>query len=87
MLTTKLTAIALLAALIMSPNTFAQQAGAREGQPATRPSRGMRGGLGGPRIVSPEVSADRHITFRFLAPTPPASASRAATSRASAAAI
>jgi enterochelin esterase family protein len=58
--------VALVAALVLSPMCFGQQAG-REGQPSTRPARGMRGGQGGPRIVSPEVSADRHVTFRFMA--------------------
>ena len=27
-----------------------------------------RGGRGGPAVVSPEVSADGHVTFRVLAP-------------------
>jgi enterochelin esterase family protein len=34
-----------------------------EAQPAAAPGRGR-----GPQVVSPEVSADRHITFRILAP-------------------
>ena len=37
--------------------------------PAAPPAGGARGGgRGGPAIVSPEVGADRTITFRFLAP-------------------
>jgi enterochelin esterase family protein len=57
--------VALVAGLVLSATCFGQQAG-REG-PSTRPARG-RGGQAGPRVVSPEVSADRHVTFRFLAP-------------------
>ena len=49
---------ALLAALMFVPPAFAQ--------PAARPGRGT--GPQGPQVVSPEVSADRHITFRILAP-------------------
>jgi enterochelin esterase family protein len=41
---------------------------AAQGPPAA-PVAGARGGRGGPAIVSPEVGADRSITFRFLAPT------------------
>src|SRR5262245_11182555 len=39
--------------------------------PASQPGRGQRGGRGGPQgpqVVSPEVSSDRHVTFRLLAP-------------------
>jgi len=53
---------------------FAQQAapptvgGTAAGQPATRPAaRGPRGPQG-PAVISPELAADRHITFRILAP-------------------
>ena len=35
-------------------------------QPAAQPPRGR--GPQGPQVVSPEVSADRHVTFRILAP-------------------
>ena len=37
---------------------------------AQPPARGGRGGRGpqGPQVVSPEVTADRHIVFRILAP-------------------
>ena len=35
--------------------------------PATQQGRG-RGGPQGPQVVSPEVSSDRHVTFRLLAP-------------------
>jgi enterochelin esterase-like enzyme len=38
---------------------------AASGQPAERP---RMGGPTGPRVVSPEVAADRHVTFRILAP-------------------
>ncbi len=37
---------------------------AEERPPARRPFRGF----GGPRVVSPEVAADRQVTFRILAP-------------------
>lgn len=36
------------------------------GQPAPQPSRGR--GPQGPQVVSPEVAADRQVTFRILAP-------------------
>ena len=37
--------------------------------PATPPAGAARGGgRGGPAVVSPDVGADRTITFRFLAP-------------------
>jgi enterochelin esterase-like enzyme len=38
--------------------------------PPSQPGRGQRGGRGpqGPQITSPEVSSDRHVTFRLLAP-------------------
>ena len=49
---------ALLAAMIFIPSALAQ--------PAAQPPRGR--GPQGPQVVSPEVSADRHITFRILAP-------------------
>ena len=35
-------------------------------QPAAAPARGR--GPQGPQVVSPEVSADRHVTFRIFAP-------------------
>ena len=48
---------ALLAAMIFIRSALAQ--------PAAQPPRG--GGPQGPPVVSPEVSADRHVTFRILA--------------------
>ena len=40
--------------------------------PASSPAQGRQGGRGGqpqrPRVVSPEVASDRHITFRVYAP-------------------
>jgi enterochelin esterase family protein len=65
----KFTRAALLAALLLTSVCSAQQAG-REGAPTTRPG-GMRGGRGGPRIVSPQISPDRHVTFRFTDPDAP----------------
>jgi enterochelin esterase family protein len=47
-------AAGLLIAAITSPNLVAQE--------------GRRGGTPAPRFVSPEVSADRHITLRIFAP-------------------
>ena len=39
------------------------------GQATTQPANRERGGRGnGPRVVSPEVNADRHVVFRILAP-------------------
>jgi enterochelin esterase-like enzyme len=52
-----LTAVALAASALHSL-TFAQ--------PTNRPGRGF--GQMGPQVVSPEVSSDRKITFRILAP-------------------
>src|SRR5712692_6084853 len=49
---------ALLAAMILIPSALAQ--------PAAQPPRGR--GPQGPQVISPEVSADRRITFRILAP-------------------
>src|SRR5260370_32055927 len=49
---------ALLAAMIFIPSALAQ--------PAARPPRDR--GPQGPQVASPEVSADRHVTFRILAP-------------------
>src|SRR5713226_6510582 len=49
---------ALLAAMIFIPSALAQ--------PAAQPPRGR--GPQGPQVVSPEVSADRRVTFRILAP-------------------
>lgn len=60
----------LLASLLAQPAT-AQQDARRGDAPATQPTRGNRGGRGGPQgpvVISPQVSADRHVTFRLLAP-------------------
>src|SRR3954468_11962311 len=35
---------------------------------AQTPRPAERGRAGGPQIISPEVSADRHVTFRIVAP-------------------
>src|SRR5438477_12115628 len=48
--------VALLALFALPQSTH--------GQAAARPARGPQG----PQVVSPEVSSDRHITFRILAP-------------------
>jgi hypothetical protein len=53
-----LTAVALAASALHSL-TFAQ--------PTNRPGRGF--GPMGPQVVSPEVTSDRKITFRILAPS------------------
>lgn len=56
--TTVLMAVAVLSAFAIPC------AAAEERAPARARSRGF----GGPRVVSPEVSADRQVTFRILAP-------------------
>ena len=61
---TGIVAAIVLAVLVLVPTVFGQAA-------ATPPAeRGMRAGRGpqGQALVSPEVQADRHITFRILAP-------------------
>jgi enterochelin esterase-like enzyme len=52
----------LLATAVLIAPALASQTSA---QPAARPGRGF--GSQGPRVVSPEVSPDRKITFRILA--------------------
>jgi enterochelin esterase family protein len=56
-------AAAVLAALTLSPLVSAQQGGT----PPAQPGRGGRGPQA-PAVVSPEVSADRRVTFRIYAP-------------------
>jgi len=58
--TITLTVAAILAAFGPTPPLLAQSTNL----PARQPGRGPQG----PQVVSPEVSADRHITFRILAP-------------------
>jgi enterochelin esterase-like enzyme len=41
---------------------------AAQAPPATQAGRGGRGGTPQPAVTSPEVTADRHITFRIYAP-------------------
>lgn len=53
--TTALIAIALSELMVLNPSGLAQ--------PAAAPQRTR-----GPQVTSPEVSSDRHITFRILAP-------------------
>ncbi len=67
------TAASAMLVIFFTPFAFAQQAappaagGTAAGQPATRPAaRAAR--PQGPAVVSPELAADRHITFRILAP-------------------
>jgi enterochelin esterase-like enzyme len=55
--------LALTAGVILAVFSFASSIFA---QPAAAPARGR--GQQGPQVVSPEISADRHITFRILAP-------------------
>jgi enterochelin esterase-like enzyme len=49
---------------------FAASLALAQQPPASQPGRGQRGGRGpqGPQVTSPEVSSDRHVTFRLLAP-------------------
>ncbi|HEX4795383.1 MAG TPA: alpha/beta hydrolase-fold protein [Humisphaera sp.] len=57
---------AVMAIALILPNAFAQQPAT---QPTTQPGRGGRGrGPQGPVVISPQVSEDRHVTFRILAP-------------------
>lgn len=55
-------ALALIAAVAFVSATPSAQA------PASQRGAAGRGGRGGPAVVSPEVGADRTITFRYLAP-------------------
>jgi enterochelin esterase-like enzyme len=58
-----------LATLVYPEIAFAQQGAAPATQPTTQPGRGGRGrGPQGPVVISPQVSEDRHVTFRILAP-------------------
>jgi len=52
----------LLLALLLAFSSFAQSASESTNRPARRSTPQ------GPRVVSPEVSSDRKITFRILAP-------------------
>lgn len=56
-------AAALVAVTVLVPWASAQQAA-----PATQPARARMGGPRGPMVVSPQVQADRRVTFRILAP-------------------
>ena len=59
-----------LASLVYPEIASAQQQGAAPAtQPTTQAARGGRGrGPQGPVVISPQVSEDRHVTFRILAP-------------------
>ena len=56
---------AVAAAFVLS-SAFAQQPAPPSAPPSRAPAPGR--GSPGPQVVSPEVSPDRHITFRILAP-------------------
>jgi enterochelin esterase-like enzyme len=58
------TALQMTAALSFAAIAWAQPP-AQPAAPAAAPGRGGRG----PQVVSPEVGADRRVTFRILAPT------------------
>jgi len=63
-MTYKAPIVGTLAAILLSTSVWAQAPA-----PAQGGERGARGrGQAGPAVVSPEVSADRRITFRILAP-------------------
>jgi len=63
-MTLKTLAVAILGTIVLSTTV-----GAQTPAPAQRGKRGGRGsGQAGPTVVSPEVSADRRITFRVVAP-------------------
>src|SRR5678815_2378947 len=63
-MTLKTLAVAILGTIVLSTTV-----GAQTPAPAQRGERGGRGsGQAGPTVVSPEVSADRRITFRVVAP-------------------
>lgn len=55
-----------LAAFIAALLTIATLSSSILAQPAAAPRRGR--GPQGPQVVSPEIAADRHVTFRILAP-------------------
>ena len=60
---TRILPLLAIAALLLVADVFAPAALA---QPAPAGPRGR--GPQGPQVVSPEVAADRHVTFRILAP-------------------
>src|SRR5690349_2252951 len=63
-----------LASLVTMTTTFGQsQSPPKDDKPAAAPSAPANpprrgGGQRGPSVKSPEVQADRHVTFRILAP-------------------
>lgn len=66
----RLTALTVAAALAASSFVIARQAPAPQNPPPTAPAAGLagRGGRGSAPVKSPEVGADRRVTFRLRAP-------------------
>jgi enterochelin esterase-like enzyme len=66
----RLTTLTVAAALAASSFVFARQTPARQNPPPTAPAAGPagRGGRGSAPVKSPEVGADRRVTFRLRAP-------------------
>ena len=61
--------VALSGVLVVIATSWAQERPGRPDEPATQAARPERGrGQRGPRVVSPEVAADRRVTFRLFAP-------------------
>ena len=60
--------VAAMAAFVLVNVGRAQEQPRRAGEPATTEAARPRGGPRGPRVVSPGVAADRHVTFRIHAP-------------------
>ena len=67
---TRMTCLTVAAALAASSFVFARQAPAPQNPPPTAPAAGPagRGGRGSAPVTSPEVGADRRVTFRLRAP-------------------
>jgi enterochelin esterase-like enzyme len=67
---TRLSALAAFAVAIISSAVFAQAPATPPTQTGAAPGAARGGGRGGrgPMIISPEVNADRTITFRYLGP-------------------
>jgi enterochelin esterase-like enzyme len=61
----QIVSLSTIAALLLAADVFTPTASA---QPAVQPAAARARGPQGPQLVSPEVAADRRVTFRILAP-------------------
>jgi enterochelin esterase-like enzyme len=59
---------ALCAFVAAAPSASQQPSNPSSAQTPTAPPPGRGGGRGGPVVVSPQIEADRRVTFRLLAP-------------------